>query len=75
MTRDEEILVVLKAITNVEGIYEDNSWTSSCVNTVTCPFCDKHVKEYSSRDEKTMEDIEHKQDCPYLIAKDLTTNL
>lgn len=74
MTREEEVLIVLKAVVELEGNYEDNSWTNSQPDTLTCPICHES-KDEIHRNEITMNDITHKQDCAYLIAKDLTTGL
>lgn len=42
-------------------------------NASVCKFCDAEKFWANRRDEPQTEDIEHKPNCAYLIAKDLST--
>tara|TARA_R110000868_G_scaffold109965_1_gene298480 strand:+ start:341 stop:550 length:210 start_codon:yes stop_codon:yes gene_type:complete len=65
--RDKDIITVLKAVLDIQP---SNNYSSNG-NWSTCPFCYNHVN-YETDDIK---DITHLLTCPYLIAKDLTTNI
>ena len=66
-TREEETLALCRAVLNINSVSEydpggpDYSYCPMCYNK-----CGIH---------EDMKDITHNQDCPYLIAKDLSTGL
>jgi len=70
--KDVQLLckVILKAqpngYDNPNGAYESS-----------CPFCNAEIYRSGIEDSiwATMEELKHEQNCAYLIAKDLSTNL
>jgi DNA repair photolyase len=72
--REKDILMLCKAVLDVSANYWDNP---NGAYETSCPYC--HVTTYRGGGGKeiwaAMKEIEHKQDCAYLIAKDLSTNL
>jgi len=66
--REKDIQAVLRAVINTDAIYRYNP---NGADTSTCPFCYQYVKY----DEADMDKIDHLQNCAYLIAKDLLTNI
>lgn len=65
--------MVAKAVVNIEPLYNEN-YNSKRPSEYECPFChkltfDRYTKDY------TMADIEHDINCPFLVAKDLLTNI
>lgn len=68
MTRDEEIIELCKGVLNASPAVYFNPHGA---DDTSCPFCGKRV-DYA---DAGMEDIEHSQDCTYLLAKDLSTGL
>lgn len=67
--REKDIQALCTAILDVTPGYYDNP---NGANETTCPFCGEGVYE-SGYDHTPMSGIEHKPDCAYLIAKDLST--
>lgn len=66
MNKEKEIQILANAVLDVAISWNyDNSY-----EYYYCIFCHNNVPETETRDS-----IKHKLDCPYLIAKDLTTKL
>lgn len=64
--REKDIQELCKQVINVSPHYTPTSARNG--TEYTCPFC------YSGSNDDEMKLIEHKQECAYLIAKDLSTN-
>ena len=73
MTREDDINLLLAKILDIGANYDEGCRTSWW----SCPFCMAETDDrYDICDEKdAMRYIGHKYDCPYLIAKDLATNI
>lgn len=54
----------------VEWEYRDNSY-----DRYVCRFCHEHYPDNNEDPTLSRKKVVHKQDCPYLIAKDLSTNM
>lgn len=71
--RDKDILKLCESVLNICPDCWDNP---NGPYTTTCPFC--YAKDYRGGGGNiwaSMSELEHKHDCAYLIAKDLSTNL
>ena len=66
-TREDDIKELCNQIINVTPKFFDNP---NGPYTHTCPLCNE---ETFGGIDSTMSDIEHDQNCGYLIAKDLMT--
>ena len=67
--REKDIQALCAGVLAVTPNYYDNSGGA---NETTCPFCLEYVLE-SGYNHTPMSEIKHSPDCPYLIAKDLST--
>lgn len=74
--REKDIQALCNAVLYMSAVHWDNpngAYESSC------PICHAMVKSGSDGngfpDFKDMDEIKHKFDCAYLIAKDLSTKL
>lgn len=72
MQRDEDVLNLCKAILEVSSNFYDNP-NGAYENS--CPFC--YATSYTGGEQMLvgMNELNHKLDCAYLIAKDLSTGL
>lgn len=72
--RDNDVLKLSEAVLNASPSCWDNP---NGAYETTCPFCD--VTEHRGGGKgsvwASMSELEHKSDCAYLIAKDLSTGL
>lgn len=68
MSRDKDVLELCQKVLEVGAIYEYNS---NSYDATRCPFC----YEFEYGDNGSMYTIKHINDCAWLIAKDLSTNL
>ena len=66
--REKDIMELCQKVIDTSAFYEYNS--NSHDRTI-CPFC----HEFDFGDKGNMNTIDHKNDCAWLLAKDLTTNL
>ncbi len=66
--REKDIQTLCKSVlvSCINWEYQSNSY-----DRFYCVFCNSEVNDHSH----TGDDIVHKTDCPYLIAKDLITGL
>lgn len=69
--REQDVQKLAQAVLEMSP----NSWDNpNGANEHTCPIC--YESSYGQRfNSVNMSDIEHKPDCAYLIAKDLSTNI
>lgn len=70
--RDKDILRLCKQVIDMSPDYWDNP--NGGIEH-RCPLCYEYLITGSMHNNISMSDIEHKSDCAYLIAKDLSTNL
>jgi hypothetical protein len=71
--REKDIQSLCRAILSGSPNYFDNP---NGAYETTCPFC--YAKECRGGEDEiwaSMDELNHKQDCAYLIAKDLSTGL
>lgn len=72
--REKDIIKLCEAVLNKSPKYWDNP---NGAYETSCPFC--YATEYRGGSDGTvwanMSDLEHTQECAYLIAKDLSTGL
>lgn len=71
--REKDILKLCEAVLETSP----NTWDNpNGAYETSCPFC--YAKEWRGGGGypwASMSELDHKQDCAYLIAKDLSTNL
>jgi hypothetical protein len=70
--REKDVLTLCNLVLNVSPNYWDNP---NGAYESTCPFCWEQVWKGGQDMFASMDEIKHKPDCAYLIAKDLSTNL
>lgn len=69
--REKDINNVLFGVLETETIYERNyNYADRCI----CPFCYESKETYGYTN-LSMKELNHSQDCIWLIAKDLLTNI
>jgi hypothetical protein len=69
--REKDIQALCEAVLDMSADFYDNP---NGPYETTCPFC--HAKDYRGGNERAyafMSELQHKHDCAYLIAKDLST--
>jgi hypothetical protein len=66
--REQDVLRLCDMVRNIAPVFNYNP---NGPDTSSCPFC--HEKVYGEFG--VMAEITHKQNCAYLLAKDLSTNL
>jgi hypothetical protein len=66
--REQDVLSLCEKVRNISAVYNYNP---NGPDTSSCPFCHESVYD----DFGDMSEITHKQNCAYLLAKDLSTNL
>lgn len=71
-TREADIQALCSAVLNASPNFWDNP-NGAYENT--CPFCRAVEYRGGQNSFADMSDIDHKPDCAYLIAKDLSTGL
>jgi hypothetical protein len=64
--REKDIKILCEKIKEMSPIFWDNP---NGPYEYSCPFCHNHTSERGA----IMSDIKHDHDCPYLIAKDLSS--
>lgn len=70
--RESDIQELCNAILNMSPRFYDNP-NGGYEND--CPFCYNTAYGYNKNPYRNMSEIKHAQDCPYLIAKDLSAGL
>lgn len=68
----KDVITVCKALFYIGADHWDNP---NGPYTSTCPLC--HAKEYGGGDKSwySMDEIVHKPECAYLVAKDMLTGI
>ena len=66
--REQDVFSLCEKVRNVSAVFIYNP---NGADTSYCPFCGNYV--YGDFGE--MSEITHEQNCAYLLAKDLSTNL
>ncbi len=71
--REKDILKLCNSVLDISTIFYDNP---NGAYESTCPFC--YATKYRGGGQHyhvAISDVKHENDCAYLIAKDLSTNL
>ncbi|MFC0181483.1 hypothetical protein SAMN04515674_104252 [Pseudarcicella hirudinis] len=69
--REQEVQKLCKGVLETNAVYEGN-YDSYHPSIYQCPFCFSDIEAINY---KGLQTIIHDIDCPYLIAKDLSTNV
>lgn len=71
--REKDVQRLCEAVLEVSPKFWDNP---NGAYETSCPFCEAiDYRGGGGRIMSSMGELDHNQDCPYLIAKDLSTNL
>ena len=71
--REKDIQILCQSVLEMSSDFWDNP---NGAYESTCPFC--YAKDYRGGGgaiQASMSELDHKKDCAYLIAKDLSTNI
>jgi hypothetical protein len=71
MSKESDINKLCGAVLNMSAIHEYNPMHA---DRAYCPFCYAE-KQITINCTPEFTDLEHENNCPYLIAKDLMTNV